>query len=99
MRRPVAAVFRVLDKAAAGRAVRLKFSAGGIHLDAGSVVIELQRKEASRIGWKRHRLAAHQFGKHAGRFLGIARGNREMVDHWAPLAKFRTRHSTPRRSA
>src|ERR1051325_4070395 len=52
MRRPVAAVFRVLDKAAAGRAVRLKFSAGGINLDARAVVIELQRKEASRIGWK-----------------------------------------------
>ncbi len=84
MGRAVAPAALVLDESAADIAVRLEFRAGRIDLDARAVIVELQREEASRIGRKRDRRAAHQFGQYPGRLLGIACGNRKMVDHVSP---------------
>src|SRR5712691_11774570 len=62
MGRPVAALSRLLDEGAADLAIRLELGAGRINLDARPVIVELQGEEASRIGRKRYRPAAHQLG-------------------------------------
>jgi hypothetical protein len=84
MGRPITAPALVLDKAAAGAAVRLEFRAGRIDFDARPVIVELQGEEASRVGRERDRGAAHQFSQNPGRLLGVACGDRKMVDHVIP---------------
>jgi hypothetical protein len=39
----------------------LQLGSGGIDLDPRSVLVELEREKAPRVGRKRHRGAAHQF--------------------------------------
>ena len=58
MGRPVAA--RLLPhKAPAIGATRLQLGPGGINFDTRSVLVELEREKASRVGRKRHRLTTH----------------------------------------
>src|SRR6516162_515073 len=69
------------DKAAADLATGAQFGAGRIDLDARAVLVELEGKKAARIGRKRYRLAAHDFGQYAGDMLRVARCDRQMMDH------------------
>ena len=72
---------RLLDKAAAVVAARPQFGPGRIDLDARAVLVELERKEAARIGRKRHRVTAHELGQDLGDVLRVARGDGQMMDH------------------
>src|SRR5437764_13740674 len=76
MGRAVAPATLVLDEGTADLAVRLEFGAGGIDLDSRPVIVELQGEEASRIGRKRDRFAAHQPGQYSGGLLRVACGDR-----------------------
>src|SRR5215472_3827933 len=72
---------RPLLKATAVCTAWPKLGPGGIDLDTRSVIVELKGEKASRIGRKRHRGAAHQLSQDPGDPLGLACGNRKMMDH------------------
>src|SRR5215472_5697738 len=58
-----------------------KLGPGGIDLDTRSMIVELKGEKASGIGRKRHRGAAHELSQDPGDPLGLACGNRKMMDH------------------
>ena len=59
----------------------LQLGSRGIDLYAGSVLIELEREEASGVGRERYRGPAHEFGEYLRRMLRVSRGDRKMMDH------------------
>ena len=72
MGRAIAARFRLLHKAPAGAAAGLKLRSRRVDLDTRSVLVQLKREEAPRVGGKRHRLAAHELCQNPGDVLRIA---------------------------
>ena len=75
----IAASLGLLYKAAALGASRMELGPGRIDLDAGAVLVELQREVAPGVGRKRHGLAAHQLGQNAGD-IAADRGRRSIND-------------------
>jgi len=72
---------RSLLKASAVYPAWPKLGPGGIDLDTRSVIVELKGEKASGIGRKRHRGAAHELSQDSGDPLGLACGNRKVMDH------------------
>ena len=66
---------RLFDKAAADLTAGFELGARRVDLDPRAVLVELERKEAARIGRKRHRDTAHELRQDAGDVLRVARGD------------------------
>src|SRR5215469_2471554 len=90
---------RSLLKASAVRTARPKLGPSRIDLDTRSVIVELKGEKASGVGRKRHRGATHELSQDPGDPLGLARGNRKMMDH-AVLLNFPGKgyHAEPARA-
>ncbi len=74
---------RMPGKAGADGAARLERETGRMDLDAGAVLVELEREKAPRIGRKPDRGPAHQLGQDIRDMLRIARRDGQMMDHGA----------------
>jgi hypothetical protein len=54
----------------------MQLGSGRIDLDTRPVLVELKRKEAPRVGGKRHRFAAHELGQDSSDMLRVASSDR-----------------------
>src|ERR1700751_3095759 len=64
-----------------GEAGGAKLGPRRVDLDSGAELVLLAGEPAAGVGRKPRRRAAHQFGKHFGDVLGIAGGDRQVMDH------------------
>src|SRR6185437_7827409 len=81
---------------AADLAARFEHGAGGIDLDPGAVIVELEREEAARVGRELDRLAAHHLGESVGDALRFAGGDGQVMDHGFLQIRWRRRYYFPR---
>jgi hypothetical protein len=68
-------------EAGALRTGRTQLGAGRVDFDPGAVLIVLMGEPTARIGREPRPRTAHELCEHFGNMLGIARGDRQVMDH------------------